>query len=280
MSECQQLVMQPGPVLIFGGPYSNLAATRALRAQAQALRIPTPNCLCTGDVVAYCAQPEATVQLLRQWGIPVVMGNCEESLGNEAEDCGCGFEEGSACSVMAVDWYTFANTRVSAASRAWMRALPRAISFTLQGIRFRVIHGGVSQTNRFVFPSTAAEEKAQELLTAGADVIVGGHSGIPFGEAVAGGVWLNAGVIGMPANDGTRDGWYMLLTPGEDGVTVTWHRLEYAAEAEARVMRNAGLDNGYDDALLTGLWPSMDVLPEAERARRGHHLDLAPFLIK
>lgn len=70
-----------GPILIFGFPYSNLAATRAMRERAEELGIPPERTLCTGEVVAYCAQPEETVALIRDWGIAVVQGNCEESLG-------------------------------------------------------------------------------------------------------------------------------------------------------------------------------------------------------
>ncbi|MHC5035572.1 MAG: metallophosphoesterase family protein, partial [Planctomycetota bacterium] len=80
------------PVLVFGGPYSNLEATRALLAEAARRGLAPSRLLCTGDVVAYCADPQATVDLIRGAGIAVVMGNCEESLGSAAADCGCGFE--------------------------------------------------------------------------------------------------------------------------------------------------------------------------------------------
>ena len=86
-----------GPLLVFGGPYSNRQATEALRAEAERLGIPPERCICTGDVVAYCADPVGTTDLIRDWGCPVVMGNCEESLAEGAEDCGCGFLSGSTC---------------------------------------------------------------------------------------------------------------------------------------------------------------------------------------
>ncbi len=46
-----------GPVLVFGGPYSNLAATQAMRQQAEDLAIPPNRVICTGDLIAYCAEP-------------------------------------------------------------------------------------------------------------------------------------------------------------------------------------------------------------------------------
>jgi hypothetical protein len=42
------------PLLVFGGPYSNLGAVLAMRARASDLGIPASRSICTGDVVAYC----------------------------------------------------------------------------------------------------------------------------------------------------------------------------------------------------------------------------------
>ena len=63
------------PLLVFGGPYSNLQATEAIRAEAERLAIPTGNVICTGDVIAYAADPEPASVLIRDWGIAVVAGN-------------------------------------------------------------------------------------------------------------------------------------------------------------------------------------------------------------
>lgn len=74
-------IVTDGPVLFFGGCYSNLEATVALRGEAARLGIRPDNIVCTGDVVAYCADPVATVEAICDWGVHVIMGNCEESLG-------------------------------------------------------------------------------------------------------------------------------------------------------------------------------------------------------
>jgi hypothetical protein len=46
-----------GPLLVFGGPYSNLEATKAMLAEARRRAIAPGNIVCTGDLVAYCARP-------------------------------------------------------------------------------------------------------------------------------------------------------------------------------------------------------------------------------
>src|ERR1700736_6854004 len=90
-----------GPAIVFGGPYGNLEAARALLGEGARLGIPPARIVCTGDVVAYGADPAATVDLVRAAGIHVVMGNCEESLASAAADCGCGYVPGSACDQLA-----------------------------------------------------------------------------------------------------------------------------------------------------------------------------------
>lgn len=265
-----------GPVLVFGGPYSNLAASEAMRAKAQSLNIPSERTICTGDLVAYCAEPAETVDLIRDWGIPVVMGNCEESLAFDASDCGCGFDEGSTCSVLSVTWYRYATALINKSQRQWMADLPREISFHFSGFNFKVIHASVSSINQFVFASSSVADKKNQIKQAQVDVIIGGHSGIPFGQKLGNQGWLNSGVIGMPANDGSSDVWYMLLEAADSGFTASWHRLDYDHELSQRSTETAGMRE-YAKALGDGLWPGMDVLPEAERQQQGVRLQPQPL---
>lgn len=267
------------PILIFGGPYSNAEATASLIEEAQKLSIPASNVLCTGDLVAYCASPEETITLIRQWGIAVVMGNCEESFGNDADDCGCGFDEGSACDLLSAGWFSFSKPRISQPNKQWMKTLPRRISFHYCGFDFSAIHGGIEQINQFIYASDT-ELIAIQLGQTQADIVLGGHCGIPFGVQTDNKAWLNAGVIGMPANDATADGWYMLLTPSTEGIECRWHRLAYNAQAAADMMQQQGLNTGYKAALLSGIWPSTDVLPAAEKTYSGKPLTAEPLFIR
>ena len=193
----QNLGVLEGPLLIFGGPYSNLAATRALRDVAVKLAIPPQRIVCTGDMVAYCAEPEETVNLIREWGVHVVLGNCEESLASRALDCGCGFEAGSTCSALSDQWFRYAEARISEGNRSWMGQLPVSLTFQLGSQRFSCVHGGVESINKFLFASTPDAEKIAELslLSKDIDGLITGHCGIPFGQMIEGRVWLNAIVM-------------------------------------------------------------------------------------
>jgi predicted phosphodiesterase len=261
-----------GPVLLFGGPYSNLAATEAMQTEAQRLQIPPERIICTGDIIAYCAEPAETLELIRHWGIHVVQGNCEQSLGAGAPDCGCGFDADSSCSLLSIEWYRYASERVSAEQQRWMAELPRQLDFQLGSLRFSAVHGSPDSINEFIFPGTAQALKQARLSATAADVVVGGHCGIPFGERLDTGYWLNAGVIGMPANDGTQDGWYLLLEPDNDGISAHWHRLPYGASLSQQRMHSTRLCAEYAETLTTGIWPSHSVLPPSDKALTGQTL--------
>ncbi len=267
--EDRPLLQLDGPAIVFGGPYGNLEAMRALLEQAARLGVPGERMVCTGDVAAYCADPAATVDLVRRSGARVVMGNCEESLAARNSDCGCGFVPGSACGKLAAAWFAHADRTLDDDARAWMASLPRRIDLAVAGRRLAVVHGGVTLINCFLFASTAPLIKAAELATCGADGIIGGHCGLPFTQIIRGKLWHNAGAIGMPANDGTPRVWFSLLIPQASGLRIEHRPLGYDHATAARKMRAAGLPEGYALALGTGLWPSCDVLPYREIRERG-----------
>jgi len=267
-----------GPLLVFGGNYSNLEATRAVLAQAERLGIGPDNVVCTGDIIAFCADPLATVETMRRSRVRVLMGNCEESLGLNADDCGCGFEKGSPCDLLATEWYAFANRMLDENARAWMRTLPRRLHLDIGGRRLAVIHGGVQSISRYIFASTPAQVKREEIALSGCDGVLCGHCGLPFTQMIDGRLWHNAGAIGMPANDGTSRTWYSTVVPGRKGLRIEHHALDYEFATAAKKMRQAGLSERYALALQDGLWLNCDVLPEAERAQRG--MPLAPGSIE
>jgi predicted phosphodiesterase len=256
------------PIVIFGGPYSNLQALESIKLEAERLGIPPSHCICTGDIVAYCGQPNACVDFIRNWGIHCVMGNCEESFATNAEDCGCGFEEGTSCDLLSGQWFEFANSRLDNTHREWFAQLPRQLAFEIQGKKVVVIHGSLSSINQFVFASTADLIFTEQFALTDADLVIGGHCGIPFTKLVDNKIWHNTGAIGMPANDGTTQTWFSLLNT-ENGLSLESRSLHYDHESAYHDMQQAGMNNGYAAALKTGLWPSMDVLPEQEKTNRG-----------
>lgn len=251
--------------LIFGGSYSNLEATKALFAKAKELGISAEKTICTGDMIAYCADAEAVTNFIKDWGVNVIQGNCEESVAQDLEDCGCGFSEDTSCDLLAKQWYEYCKKAVSGENKKWFSSIPQTLEVHHNGLKMLVCHGSPKNINRFVFASTPESQWAELFAETDADIIIAGHCGAPFTKLSSNKVWHNSGAVGMPANDGTPRVWYSLMKISEDSVQFEHHSLDYDYEKTMQSMQQNNLPKEYTNALKTGLWPSLDVLPEYEK---------------
>ncbi|CAN5307133.1 metallophosphoesterase family protein [soil metagenome] len=257
-----------GRILIFGGVYSNFQALEKLIEIAEQENIPASNCICTGDIVGYCAQPQETVDLFRSWNPHSITGNVEIQLAEGEEDCGCDFREGSRCDNFSKLWYPYAKSRLSSEAVEWMRTLPEHIEFTYGGQKFTVVHGAFDHVSEFIFKSTPWAKKEETFLATGSEVIIAGHCGIPFNHSKDGKKWINPGVIGMPANDGTPRVWYAILDKENPGL-VKHYNFDYNYKLVSELMSASYLPEEYARTLKTGIWDNTEILPEAEKGLQG-----------
>ncbi len=268
----QNLGVLEGPLLIFGGPYSNLEALQTLRGLFP--EMPPRNVICTGDVVAYCADAHDCVQEIRDWGVVCVAGNCEKQLAIGAADCGCGFEEGTVCDALSARWFAHASSQITSEDREWMGHCPDIVVFQHSGQTCAVIHGGVTDIARFIWPVSDENVFEHEIHALKAvlakhgldkvDRIYAGHCGIPFERKIGDLHWINAGVIGMPPHHGGADTRYVLVNKDGDSDIKS---MQYPSDKTSAKMILYGLKQGYEKSLQTGFWPSEDVLPQTMRQR-------------
>lgn len=263
-----------GKVLLFGGVYSNLQALEALKQVAEHENIPSENCISTGDIVGYCAQPEETVQLFKLWKAKSIAGNVEIQLREGAEDCGCDFRKGSRCDEFSQQWYPFAQSKLSKNSLEFMATLPDHITFDYTDKRVTIVHGSYFNTSEFIFKSTNWNCKKPNFEATKSNVIVGGHCGLPFQHKNRERLWLNPGVIGMPANDGNPSVWYAILDDTSESFNFQHRTLDYNFKLTNKLMNNGLLPQEYARTIVTGIWDNTEILPKAERGLQGFGIQL------
>lgn len=263
-----------GKMLLFGGAYSNLQALQQLVAVAEELDIPSKNCISTGDLVGYCAQPEETVQLFKKWGARGIAGNVEIQLREGSDGCGCDFAKGSRCDGFSQLWYPYAQSLLSQDSLDFMKTLPDYLTFEYGGRNVMVVHGSYSNVSEFVFKSTAWNKKEASFNQTNCDVIIAGHCGIPFYQERNEKLWINAGVIGMPANDGTPRVWYVILDAANGEFTFKHNPMDYDYKTASKLMHNGLLPESYAKTLTTGVWDNCEILPPVETGLQGYALNL------
>lgn len=256
-------------IACFGGIYSNYLALQT--AIADARRRGAESLYCLGDFGAFGPFPDRTVELLREAGVHCIQGNYDHSIGNQLDDCQCGYTDPRDNYFAQISYdYTLAHT--SNQHRAWMRDLPDQRRLRIGTARALLCHGSPRRMNEFLWESTTPTHFLDRLADRyQADLIVATHTGIKWQRDLsAGRQFVNVGVLGRPENDGTPRVWYTLLTArtGARGVDVQFVPVAYDHRRLAGEIRQVGLPEEFAETILSGWWTTcLEILPCKERQR-------------
>jgi predicted phosphodiesterase len=256
-----------GPRLaVFGGVYNNHLALREMIADIT--RHGAEQAWCVGDLGGFGPHPDRSVQVLRASGIPALRGNYDDSIGHDRADCGCGYTD-PRDNAFAQRSYDYTVARTAAVHKDWMRDLPEQHRITVAGRRVLLCHGSPRRVNEFLWDSTCSDAFLEWLCDqARAEVVVCGHSGLPWHRALPSGRQLvNVGAIGRPANEGCTGVRYAEITFAKE-MRVEFRLVDYDFESLAGEMEAEGLPPEFVATIRTGWWTTcLENLPAKERMR-------------
>lgn len=263
--------MSVARIACLGGIYNNYLALEAAIADAQRRSVDAICCL--GDMGAFGPHPDRVFPLLRENEVLCLQGNYDDSIGNELDDCQCGYTDPRDNYFAQISYdYTLANT--SAENREFLRNLPKQHRLELGPVKVLLCHGSPRKVNEFLWESTTSTHFLDSLADAeDVDVIAATHTGIKWQRKLSGGRhFVNVGVLGRPENDGTTNVWYTVLEhSATDGFSVEFVPIEYDHQRLAREMGEEGLPDEFIAAVNTGWWTTcLEILPSKER-RVGHY---------
>ncbi|MGH7455384.1 MAG: metallophosphoesterase family protein [bacterium] len=253
-------------ICVFGGIYNNYLALSALLREAQNLDV--DDIFCLGDLGAFGPHPNRVYPLLVEGKVRVVQGNYDNSIGNDRDDCQCGYTDPRDNHFAQISYdYTQANT--SREFKAYQKALPPFIKFESFGKRVLLCHGSPRRTNEFLWESSTPTHFLKKLFDDHqTDLICATHTGIKWRRKLRDAkMFVNVGVIGRPENDGRSNVWYSLIefTPE---LRVEFCPLEYDHQRLAKEMAEEKLPEEFTQTVLTGWWTTcLEILPGKERAR-------------
>lgn len=253
-------------VALFGGVYNNYLALEETIKDAR--RRGADEIYCLGDLGAFGPHPDRVFPILDKYDVPVVKGNYDDSLGNEMNDCQCGYTDPRDNYYAGISYdYTFRNTIKE--NRQWMRNLPGEIRFDLGKYHVLLCHGSPRWINEFLWESTTSTHFLEKLTRDyNADIICATHTGIHWHRELPGDkFFVNVGVIGRPENDGhTHVGYTIIEIDERPGIS--YIPVKYDHNRLAREMREEGLPEEFIKTILTGWWTTcLEILPAKERRK-------------
>lgn len=253
-------------IAVFGGVYNNYLALQALVNEMP--RHKADGLFCLGDLGAFGPHPDRVYPLLVENKIQVVQGNYDNSIGNDLDDCQCGYTD-PRDNYFAQISYDYTNTNTSREFKNYQKKLPPEIRFVTHGKRVLLCHGSPRRTNEFLWESTTPTQFLGKVFKDyQADLILTTHTGIKWQRRLSDNkLYANVGVIGRPENDGKTNAWFSIVHFSPE-LQVEFIPLEYDFQRLAKEMKEEKLPEEFIQTTLTGWWTTcLEILPGKERAR-------------
>ena len=203
---------------------------------------------CLGDLVGYGAYPNEVIEMIRQRVIPTVMGNYDDGVGFDKDDCGCAYPTAEMRRLGDLS-FTWTKEHVTPENKAFLRSLLPNIRLEAEGKRILLVHGSPRRINEYVYEDRPLSSLERIARSADTDILIFGHTHLPYVKNVAGTLFVNDGSVGKP-KDGDPRAAYALLDIGP-AVQVNIRRVLYDVAAAAAAVRASGLPLEFADMLET-----------------------------
>jgi protein phosphatase len=173
-------------ILIVSDIHANLEALQAVLAESH------EELWVLGDLVNYGPNPSEVVDLIRVKASLAVQGNHDYGIGTGSDpQCSNAFRE------MARATQNYTEPLLNLDQRAFLRSLPRTAARTIDGYRFFLCHATPTEPLFKYCPAEPAQW-ASEIGGLQADIVLTGHTHLPFIMNLEKQRIVNPGSVGQP----------------------------------------------------------------------------------
>ena len=226
-------------IILISDIHSNLEALEAISAE-----IPNLPIYCVGDIVGYGANPKEVIQWIKEKKVKGVMGNHDyATITGDVK----WFHD---VATSAINWTA---KQIGPTEKKFLNSFPKMNIVKLQDLKILMVHG--SPTNNlfeYVHPATHEHMFNVYLTKYKVDIVVLGHTHIPFIWKGKKGTVLNPGSVGQPRS-GNSDARYLLLKEKNGNVEALPRAVSYDIETAAKKIKTAGLPVTLAERLFRGI---------------------------
>ena len=234
---------------IFGDIHANLPALEAVIKDMDQRE--SQNRYCLGDLVGYGTFPNQVIHSIRESGVPTIMGNYDQGIGQSSDDCGCAYRDEVSKSLgkQSIAW---TNQRTTTENKAFLRDLVENIPLQLGDLKVLLVHGSPRKINEYLYEDRPDSSLERLMDQAGVDVLVCGHTHIPYHRVLPSGRQvINAGSVGKPKDHDPRACYVILEVEGKE-LNVRFIRVHYDVEQAAAAIESSEIPDEYSEMLRAG----------------------------
>ncbi|HTV47933.1 MAG TPA: metallophosphoesterase family protein [Phycisphaerae bacterium] len=185
-------------ILILSDIHANIWALQAVEKDAG----PVDYVLCAGDCVTYGTRPGETVQWLQSHRAIVVRGNHDHAAAFNQHPHAAPQKAHLALTLR--DW---TRSKLHDAQLSWLSRLPLELTWEINGVRFVLVHATpVDPLYDYRITPKASDDLLEEagMMTVCGEVLVVGHTHLPYQRRFWQIKMVNPGSIGQPLDNDPR----------------------------------------------------------------------------
>ncbi len=235
-------------IAILGDIHGNLPALQV--AYATAVKANAEKIYHLGDLGGYAPFVNEVVDFLIEHKIEGVQGNYDETVAFDKQHCGCKYENDYQAEMAHLS-FEWTKRHITEKTKNYLKKLPFAISFNAEGKKIKIFHATPTKNNLYWYEDRPDKffllmsEKAQ------ADVLIYGHTHIPYFKKLKGKYFINAGSVGKPKDKDTRT-CVCLVDIKRDDLEVTFIRKEYDIKLVVNAIIKSNLPYYFAEKLMKG----------------------------
>ena len=148
--------------------------------------------LCAGDLVGYNPWPNEVIWEIRKRKIPCIRGNHDRAVIYDS------YSRFNSYAATAASW---TRNKLTKENMEYLYSLKDHLILDIEGKRIAVHHGAPFDEDLYIYPDEATEEL---LEYDNADLLILGHTHVPFVNVFERGVIINPGSVGQPRDGDPR----------------------------------------------------------------------------
>lgn len=200
-----------------------------------------------GDSLVYAPFANETIAWLRQHEVFSIRGNTDDRVIKLLK--GKSFKKPSKPDKRIM--YTSTAAALTPDNAAYMLALKKKKLLRLGHVSLGLFHGSPADHEEFLTTATPDKRFKELAKETACDVIITGHSHVPFHRFVGGVHFINPGSVGRMF-DGNPEASFAILALKDSGIEVSHHRCAYDIDAVVAGLADHQLPSVYAEMFRTG----------------------------
>ncbi len=201
--------------------HANLPALETVLAELDARGV--DGIFNAGDLVCYGPSPNEVIHLLREREIVSIYGNRDREVYEFPMRCKEYRENLHPLKFRAYEW-TY--SELNEENLDYLKSLPERVSVSVNSHKLLMVHDRIYPQIPQLKPDTPDAQFEESAASVEEDIIIFGHTHIPFAKKIAGRLFVNTGSVGRPGDGDPRAG-YVVLEISEGQIAARIKRVSY-----------------------------------------------------